>query len=392
LPFQPWLAHNLGRTMSCIALIESDPEIARIFQNRLEANGYEVQVAVTGEVGLSLASSARPLAVLVGSDLPGLDSTTLIQRIRAATSPSLPIVAFCNNYLPQTIEATMRAGATRCLNKFSCTPDSVAALLSQLAPPPAPAEKPAEPEGDLPAAPSTLAALDFLRRSFPGKAEMELITLRDRYISTDRKAPNDRLSHVLAGMWRPLEGLATASGALSFRSFAQLASALAALVYHLSVERGKAPQSPLRTVAMALDALIAQAPNLRPEDDLCITPPLVLAVDDVAVSREVVKRALALAGLNTITLHSPRLALDVCRQNRFDLILLDILMPELSGFDLCREIRGLAHGREVPIVFVTGIDDFDARAQAKMHGGNDFIAKPFPPAELTVKALLHLNS
>lgn len=379
--------------MSCIALIESDPEIARIFQSRLEANGYPVQVAVTASTGLQLATSARPVAVLIGSDLPDLDTTTLIQRIRAATSPTLPIVAFCNNYLPQTIEATMRAGATRCLNKYSCTPDSVAALLSQLAPPPAAAEKPEQdPESELPAAPSTLAALDLLRRNFPAKAETELIALREQYVSTDRKAPNDRLSHVLAGMWRPLEGLATASGALSFRSFAQLASALAALVYHLSIERGKAPQSPLRTVAMALDALIAQAPGLRPEDDLCITPPLVLAVDDVAVSREVVKRALALAGLNTITLHSPRLALDVCRQNRFDLILLDILMPELSGFDLCREIRGLAHGREVPIVFVTGIDDFDARAQAKMHGGNDFIAKPFPPAELTVKALLHLNS
>jgi DNA-binding response OmpR family regulator len=65
-------------------------------------------------------------------------------------------------------------------------------------------------------------------------------------------------------------------------------------------------------------------------------------------------------------------------------------MPDLSGLDLCENIRKTATNRATPVVFVTAHSDFGSRAQSSLSGGNDFIAKPFLSVELALKALTWL--
>jgi len=77
-------------------------------------------------------------------------------------------------------------------------------------------------------------------------------------------------------------------------------------------------------------------------------------------------------------------------QKKFDLIFLDVDMPNMSGFELCTKIRTLPQYAKTPVVFVTGLNDLENRANSTMSGGNDFIAKPFLFIELTVKALVHV--
>jgi CheY-like chemotaxis protein len=76
--------------------------------------------------------------------------------------------------------------------------------------------------------------------------------------------------------------------------------------------------------------------------------------------------------------------------HRFDLVLLDIEMPELSGFELCRKLRELPSYEQTPVIYVTSHGDFDHRARSIGVEANDLIAKPIFPIELGVKAIMHL--
>ena len=72
-------------------------------------------------------------------------------------------------------------------------------------------------------------------------------------------------------------------------------------------------------------------------------------------------------------------------EGRFDLLLLDIGLPDINGLDICTSIRQIPDHAKTPIVFLTGHDTLESRAQSSLSGGTDFIGKPFNMFELTVK-------
>jgi DNA-binding response OmpR family regulator len=65
-------------------------------------------------------------------------------------------------------------------------------------------------------------------------------------------------------------------------------------------------------------------------------------------------------------------------------------MPGMDGFELCTQLRQVAHHAATPVVFLTGLATVENRTQSAVAGGTDFIAKPFNLYELTVKALTHI--
>ena len=89
-------------------------------------------------------------------------------------------------------------------------------------------------------------------------------------------------------------------------------------------------------------------------------------------------------------MEDPSVALNLLAGSPFDLVVLDVDMPGLSGFDLCTRLRAFPAHAKTPVVFVTGLTDFESRARSTLSGGNDFIAKPFLFMELAVKALTHV--
>ena len=74
----------------------------------------------------------------------------------------------------------------------------------------------------------------------------------------------------------------------------------------------------------------------------------------------------------------------------FDLILLDIEMPVLNGFELCKRLRAVPGYEHTPVIFVTVHSDFESRAKSSLSGGDDLIAKPILPMELAAKVVMHL--
>ena len=118
-------------------------------------------------------------------------------------------------------------------------------------------------------------------------------------------------------------------------------------------------------------------------------PTRVLIVDDHAVVRAGLR--LLLAQEDDIEpvgeAGSARDAIFEARSTKPDVILLDVVMPDMNGFELCKKIREAVPNRFTPVVFVTGQSDFDARVQMSRNGGDDLMGKPFLTSELTVKTL-----
>src|SRR5205823_4001219 len=83
-------------------------------------------------------------------------------------------------------------------------------------------------------------------------------------------------------------------------------------------------------------------------------------------------------------------ALEKLKEVAFELIALDVNLPGGDGFDLCAAIRKIPTYEKTPILFVTGLNDFQSRAKSIVSGGNDFISKPLSRIEMTVKSLSYV--
>jgi CheY-like chemotaxis protein len=92
--------------------------------------------------------------------------------------------------------------------------------------------------------------------------------------------------------------------------------------------------------------------------------PLVLCVDDDATARTLTRLAIVAAGFDVAEAANGREAIEVFEKSRPDLVLLDVHMEDVDGFEVCAAIRGSAHGREVPVVMLTGDDDTDTIRKA----------------------------
>ena len=109
---------------------------------------------------------------------------------------------------------------------------------------------------------------------------------------------------------------------------------------------------------------------------------LILIVDDDPSLREVVRVALEKEGFRTIQALDGKKALEAFAQNDPALVILDIMMPEMDGTEVCREIRKKS---DKPIVFLSSKDDELDRVLGLELGGDDYVTKPFSPRELVAR-------
>jgi response regulator RpfG family c-di-GMP phosphodiesterase len=104
--------------------------------------------------------------------------------------------------------------------------------------------------------------------------------------------------------------------------------------------------------------------------------PLVLVVDDDITIRILAREALEQAGFEVEEAENGIQALSAFQQVRPDIVLLDVMMPDMDGFDVCASIGDLPVGEQVPVVMITGMDDIESIKRAYEAGATDFIAKP----------------
>jgi two-component system, OmpR family, response regulator len=111
--------------------------------------------------------------------------------------------------------------------------------------------------------------------------------------------------------------------------------------------------------------------------------PRVLVVDDEPNIRELVQVALNFHGCTVLTAASGKAALRDAETAEPDLIVLDVMLPDLDGFEVCRRLR--ARGDEVPIIFLTARDTSSDTVQGLALGGDDYVTKPFSVEALVAR-------
>jgi CheY-like chemotaxis protein len=108
----------------------------------------------------------------------------------------------------------------------------------------------------------------------------------------------------------------------------------------------------------------------------------ILVVDDEPVSQALVEGILATRFQVLPGAHDGRQALLRIRAEMPDLVLTDIVMPEYSGYDLCRDLKEAPETRDIPVIFLSGAVNLEEFLAGHAAGGEDFLAKPFQPVEL----------
>ena len=116
----------------------------------------------------------------------------------------------------------------------------------------------------------------------------------------------------------------------------------------------------------------------------------ILIVDDEPAQLELLRYNLEKAGFTTVHADNGRTAIDMVDDMNPDLVVLDWMMPEASGIDVCRELRARSGTRLLPIIMLSARGEDGDRALGLDSGADDYIPKPFSPRELVarVKALL----
>ncbi|HKZ86078.1 MAG TPA: response regulator [Anaerolineae bacterium] len=109
----------------------------------------------------------------------------------------------------------------------------------------------------------------------------------------------------------------------------------------------------------------------------------ILVVEDDPDARKVLSLILKLDGFEVSTVSGGREAIDAIRAAAPDLILLDVMMPDVDGFEVCRRIRSEPATRGIPIVMLSGKADQESVVRGLAAGANEFLSKPIKPSSLT---------
>ena len=125
-------------------------------------------------------------------------------------------------------------------------------------------------------------------------------------------------------------------------------------------------------------------------DKLQITPNI-LIVDDVPANLKILGDILKLDGYKVRPVPSGKLALQVVEKEKPDLILLDIMMPEMDGFEVCRRLKENEGFNDIPIIFISALNDTSDIVKALKSGGVDFITKPFHSEEVSARVKTHIK-
>lgn len=117
----------------------------------------------------------------------------------------------------------------------------------------------------------------------------------------------------------------------------------------------------------------------------------ILIVDDAAINIQILESILENEGYSMSFANDGYAALDQVRAEYFDLILLDVIMPGIDGFEVCRQLKEEPATRDIPVLFLTAKADAESVVNAFDIGATDFVSKPFNEAELVARVRTHLE-
>jgi CheY-like chemotaxis protein len=123
-----------------------------------------------------------------------------------------------------------------------------------------------------------------------------------------------------------------------------------------------------------------------------VPDPALLVVDDNEDNRYTLSQQLNVQGYDNITIATNgHEALSVLRSKPFDLVLLDIMMPDLNGYEVLQHIRSSPQLRNIPVIMISAIDELDSVVRCIELGAEDYLPKPFQPTLLRARVRASLE-
>ncbi len=228
---------------------------------------------------------------------------------------------------------------------------------------PAPASRRAPLEQTLTAARHALERINATLGTVSGAGAGEVARLFE-----DLREPRDRIIQAISGLLPEADGTDPGFTA-DLRKILMAAERL----IPQDAPPGAAPVEPTGSRAAPVAADTA-GPKAR-----------ILVVDDGAENREVLRRRLERSGHAVEAAEHGRRALELLAERPFDLVLLDVLMPELDGFAVLEAIKGDPKLRDIPVIMISALDDMPGIVRCIEHGAEDFLHKPFDPVLLRAR-------
>jgi CheY-like chemotaxis protein/tRNA A-37 threonylcarbamoyl transferase component Bud32 len=159
--------------------------------------------------------------------------------------------------------------------------------------------------------------------------------------------------------------------------------------------------SDLRRILSAADKLVAQGTADAPtaaataEQDAAAVPAddqaRILVVDDVEDNRVLLERRLKRQGHAVESAENGRVALEMVRGGSFDLILLDVMMPEMDGYEVLERLKQSPDTHHLPVIMISALDDLSSVVRCIEHGAEDYLPKPFDPVLLRARITASLD-
>jgi DNA-binding response OmpR family regulator len=349
-------------------LVVDSPGLELFYRTALTTVGLEVLSARNGETALTLLRTPQPVIVALDLQVGGMGGVEFIRNLRVQRATAAPPVVVLPLQDNDLAAAATSAGAARVLTRDN--PLRTLALL---------AHAQARIRGT-PSNPITPSPADWL----PCAGD-HVYAIHEALHALTRDA-SDAAARNALGL--ELHGLAELLSLGGEEGLCELASAMEIFIMGLRSMGAEINRSAVQSFTQAIDFIAARLEEYSPGAVRPVQGAEILIVDDEPAVCQLVSAAAELAGLKPHIAASPSACIASLQNTTFDLVILDIGLPEMSGFDLCTHIRATGGHHSVPILFLTGMNTFQNRAKSALIGGNDFVTKPFHPLELGLKALL----
>jgi CheY-like chemotaxis protein len=390
-----------------ILFVEDDAVVLTTYRNLLQREGFHIESAQDGLEALKALSQATPDLVVLDLMLPKFDGADVLKFIRADPRLKIiPIIIFSNVQITDFAEDAI----TRQLRKSDCTPSLLIQTIQEMliaasASVPnatnavrtdyAPAIQlhmasdgsAGEHNDDATEVPADKTSPTKERAEFLKDAPADIAKVREHCLAYI-KAPTSAAK--LEPLCQSVHSLSANAGKAGCARMALLTKAFDMLLSKIASKPSRVTPSILQTLAEAVDCLGLLLKSDEVGSTEAAPRAKVLAVDDDTVCNHVIVNTLKRANLDIVSVEDSLEGLKLLQTNHYDLVLLDIDMPKLTGFEVCEKLRALPHYKTTPVIFVTAHSNFGNRTQGVLSGGNYFITKPVDPLELALKVTIHL--
>ena len=361
-----------------LLIVDDDPMLCRMHQAVFTAAGYAVAVANDGKTALERVASFNPTVMLLDLGLPEIEGPEVIRRIRSDPKHrSLPILVLSNAFFAEERQAASDAGADVIISKVDHGPQRVVEVVGRLLSSGGQAETPRKPAAAIDA---TIAAAVANRHQAPLDKARQLVN----QLADTRSADVDSLVS-LADALRSVADFATAGSQTYVSILASTTEALARQLHGLPTHVNPDSVGTLKQAVAVLCSTL-DGPQSPPEP----VKYSVLVVDDDSITRQIMAQTMRKVGVRVESAADAVTALGMLRCQRYDLVLSDLLMDGMDGYQFIIALRQVLGYAITPVIFVTGLSDVDEKALTSSGSAVDVITKPFLPMELATKSLCRL--